>query len=62
MDETLTVTPHEPVYLTPASRTTCRESLAKVALALANYYTAPPISRELPHGLLCELTKVSELT
>ncbi len=61
MSDTLTVPAQDATYLTPANRMTCRESIAKVSLALAEYYAAPPAARELPSGLLAELSKVTDL-
>jgi len=61
MVNTLTIPVQGAVYLTPAARMVCRESLAWVSLALAEYYADPPPARALPSGLLSELVKVMDL-
>lgn len=61
MANPLTVPVQDALYLTPAARMSCRESIAKVSLALAEYYTTPPSARELPSGMLAELDKVMDL-
>lgn len=60
MTITLTNPVQDAIYLTPASRMTCREAITKVSLALAKYYSVRPDIRDLPSGLLAELEKVMD--
>ena len=55
LTETLTKPIHGTKLLSPIERAGCRESLARVKLALADFLLSPPSCRTLPGGLLQEL-------
>lgn len=59
--ETLTIPAECSLLITKEERMACREALASVSLALAEYYVEPSPKGNLPFGLLDELGKIREI-